>query len=84
MATKLELIQQTLSALLQKIPDAQQQQANDDRKLAANEEMAKLSAEVKLLSVKLEEKCAMEKVNNQNELFIQGDFFHKNFRVITK
>ena len=81
----MEQIQQILSALLQKIPDAQkQQQANDDQKLSTNEEMAKLSAEVKLLSVKLEEKCAMEKVNNQNELFIQGDFFHKNFRVITK
>ena len=77
MATQMEQIQQILSALLQKIPDAQQQQqANDDQKLSTNEEMAKLSAEVKLLSEKFEEKCAMEKVNNQNELFIQGDFFH--------
>ena len=61
----MEQIQQILSALLQKIPDAQQQQANGDRELATKEEVAKLSAEVKLLSEKFGEKCAMEKVNKQ-------------------
>ena len=79
-----QVFKEIIFALFDKIPYVPpHQQTNGDRELTAKEEVAKLSAEVKLLSVKCEEKSAMEKVSNLKNAYLNGSSLLIKFRSIS-
>ena len=80
-----QVFKEIIFALFDKIPYVPpHQQTNGNQELATKDEVAKLSAEVKLLSVKCEEKAAMEKVSNKNKcIFNNGNSLLIKFRSMS-